>query len=57
MAENVGFELVLAISIGGTEDSYQVGGLIGYTISELTRSLQVLANQFASGVSFAGTTP
>lgn len=33
------------------------GGLIGYTISELTRSLQVLANQFASGVSFAGTTP
>lgn len=40
-----GKELVLAISIGGTEDSYQVGGLIGYTISELTRPLQALANQ------------
>lgn len=40
-----GKELVLAISIGGVEDSYQVGGLIGYTISELTRPLQVFASQ------------
>jgi putative NADPH-quinone reductase len=40
-----GKELVLAISIGGVEDSYQVGGLIGYTIGELTRPLQALANQ------------
>lgn len=36
---------MLAITIGGVEESYQAGGLIGYTISELTRPLQVLANQ------------
>ncbi|KEQ27397.1 NAD(P)H-dependent oxidoreductase [Paenibacillus tyrfis] len=40
-----GKELLLAISIGGVEASYQAGGLIGYTISELTRPLQALANQ------------
>lgn len=40
-----GKELLLAISIGGTQESYQAGGLIGYTISELTRPLQVFANQ------------
>ncbi|UFJ41798.1 NAD(P)H-dependent oxidoreductase [Brevibacillus humidisoli] len=40
-----GKELLLAISIGGAEHSYQAGGLIGYTISELTRPLQVFANQ------------
>lgn len=40
-----GKELLLAISIGGVEVSYQAGGLIGYTISELTRPLQALANQ------------
>ncbi|MFP3389904.1 NAD(P)H-dependent oxidoreductase [Brevibacillus sp. SIMBA_040] len=40
-----GKELVLAISIGGTQETYQAGGLIGYTISELTRPLQAFANQ------------
>jgi len=40
-----GKELVLALSIGGAEKSYEAGGLIGYTISELTRPLQALANQ------------
>lgn len=40
-----GKEFVLAISIGGVEGSYQAGGLIGYTISELTRPLQAFANQ------------
>ncbi|MGG1519426.1 NAD(P)H-dependent oxidoreductase [Paenibacillus oryzisoli] len=40
-----GTELVLALSIGGDESSYQSGGLIGYTISELVRPLQVFANQ------------
>ncbi|MEK8128906.1 NAD(P)H-dependent oxidoreductase [Paenibacillus filicis] len=40
-----GKEFVLAISIGGAEDTYQAGGLIGYTISELTRPLQAFANQ------------
>lgn len=39
-----GKEFVLAISIGGPEDSYQVGGYNNYTISELTRPLQALAN-------------
>lgn len=37
-------ELILAISIGGPEDSYQVGGYSNYTISELTRPLQATAN-------------
>ncbi|MNP41878.1 General stress protein 14 [compost metagenome] len=40
-----GKELVLALSIGGNEASYQSGGLIGYTISELVRPLQVFTNQ------------
>ncbi|MCZ8519598.1 MULTISPECIES: NAD(P)H-dependent oxidoreductase [Paenibacillus] len=40
-----GKELILAISIGGDAASYQSGGLIGYTISELTRPLQAWANQ------------
>lgn len=40
-----GKELLLAMSIGGNEPSYQSGGLIGYTISELVRPLQVFANQ------------
>lgn len=40
-----GKELLLAISIGGMQETYQAGGLIGYTISELTRPLQVFANQ------------
>ncbi|WP_438445090.1 NAD(P)H-dependent oxidoreductase [Gorillibacterium sp. sgz5001074] len=40
-----GKELLLAMSIGGHEASYQSGGLIGYTISELVRPLQVFANQ------------
>ncbi|MDR0267432.1 NAD(P)H-dependent oxidoreductase [Paenibacillus sp.] len=40
-----GKELVLAMSIGGDEFSYQSGGLIGYTISELIRPLQVFSNQ------------
>ncbi|GGA11407.1 putative NAD(P)H oxidoreductase YrkL [Paenibacillus marchantiophytorum] len=40
-----GKELILAISIGGAEATYQAGGLIGYTISELMRPLQALANQ------------
>ncbi|MWC29806.1 general stress protein [Paenibacillus sp. MMS18-CY102] len=40
-----GKELVLAMSIGGDEASYQSGGLIGYTISELVRPLQAFANQ------------
>lgn len=40
-----GKELVLAMSIGGEEASYQSGGLIGYTISELIRPVQVFANQ------------
>lgn len=42
-----GKELIFAISIGGVEESYQAGGLIGYTISELTRPLQALANQIS----------
>ncbi|MFT4416945.1 NAD(P)H-dependent oxidoreductase [Fredinandcohnia humi] len=41
----VGKEFVLAISIGGLEETYQAGGIIGYTISELTRPLQVFSNQ------------
>lgn len=40
-----GKELVLAVSIGGTEAAYQAGGLIGYTVSELLRPLQAFANQ------------
>lgn len=40
-----GKELVLAMSIGGDESSYQSGGLIGYTISELVRPIQAFANQ------------
>ncbi|GKS12677.1 putative NAD(P)H oxidoreductase YdeQ [Paenibacillus chitinolyticus] len=40
-----GKELLLAISIGGAEETYEAGGLIGYTISELTRPLQAFANQ------------
>lgn len=40
-----GKELVLAMSIGGDEASYQSGGLIGYTISELVRPLQAFTNQ------------
>ncbi|MBN6185397.1 NAD(P)H-dependent oxidoreductase [Aneurinibacillus sp. BA2021] len=40
-----GKELLLAISIGSAEASYQAGGLIGYTISELMRPLQAFANQ------------
>lgn len=42
-----GKELVLAISIGGARETYQAGGLIGYTISELTRPLQAFANQIS----------
>ncbi|SEG75179.1 NAD(P)H-dependent oxidoreductase [Paenibacillus sp. UNC499MF] len=40
-----GKELLLAVSIGGMEETYEAGGLIGYTISELTRPLQAFANQ------------
>ncbi|MFE4571196.1 NAD(P)H-dependent oxidoreductase [Paenibacillus chitinolyticus] len=40
-----GKELLLAISIGGAEETYEAGGLIGYTISELTRPLQAFASQ------------
>jgi len=40
-----GKELVLAMSIGSDEASYQSGGLIGYTISELVRPIQVFSNQ------------
>jgi len=40
-----GKEFVLAMSIGGDESAYQSGGLIGYTISELIRPLQVFSNQ------------
>ncbi|WP_127534363.1 NAD(P)H-dependent oxidoreductase [Paenibacillus kobensis] len=40
-----GKELVVAMSIGGDESSYQSGGMIGYTISELVRPIQVFANQ------------
>ncbi|TVX99778.1 NAD(P)H-dependent oxidoreductase [Cohnella terricola] len=40
-----GKELVLAMSIGGDESTYQSGGIIGYTISELVRPLQVFSNQ------------
>lgn len=40
-----GKEFVLAITIGGVENTYQAGGLIGYTISELTRPLQTFATQ------------
>lgn len=40
-----GKELILAMSIGGNESSYQSGGLIGYTISELIRPLQAFSNQ------------
>lgn len=39
-----GKELILAISIGGSEDFYQVGGNNHFTISELTRPLQATAN-------------
>ncbi|WP_040712125.1 NAD(P)H-dependent oxidoreductase [Paenibacillus curdlanolyticus] len=40
-----GKEFILAMSIGGDESSYQSGGLVGYTISELVRPLQAFANQ------------
>ncbi|MFS0838837.1 NAD(P)H-dependent oxidoreductase [Paenibacillus sp. 1P03SA] len=40
-----GKELLLAVSAGGMEETYEAGGLIGYTISELTRPLQAFANQ------------
>nr|BCJ78220.1 putative NADPH-quinone reductase [Niallia circulans] len=40
-----GKELLLAVSIGGKEETYQAGGLIGYTISELLRPLQAFGNQ------------
>lgn len=40
-----GKELILAMSIGSDESSYQSGGLIGYTISELIRPIQVFSNQ------------
>ncbi|KRF13655.1 NAD(P)H-dependent oxidoreductase [Paenibacillus sp. Soil787] len=40
-----GKELILAMSIGGDESSYQSGGMIGYTISELIRPFQAFANQ------------
>lgn len=40
-----GKELVLALSIGGEESTYQSGGMIGFTISELVRPIQVFANQ------------
>ncbi|WP_199615075.1 NAD(P)H-dependent oxidoreductase [Paenibacillus alkalitolerans] len=39
-----GKELMLAISVGGPENSYRVGGYNHYTISELTRPLQATAN-------------
>ncbi|NCT39796.1 NAD(P)H-dependent oxidoreductase [Bacillus sp. EB93] len=39
-----GKELVLAISIGGSEQSYRAGGSNHYTISELTRPIQATAN-------------
>ncbi|WP_181350447.1 NAD(P)H-dependent oxidoreductase [Thalassobacillus sp. CUG 92003] len=39
-----GKELVLAISIGGAEDSYRAGGKNQFTISELTRPIQATAN-------------
>ncbi|CQR55532.1 NAD(P)H-dependent oxidoreductase [Paenibacillus riograndensis] len=40
-----GKELVLAMSIGGDESTYQSGGMIGFTISELIRPVQVFSNQ------------
>ncbi|MXQ54986.1 NAD(P)H-dependent oxidoreductase [Shimazuella alba] len=40
----VGKEFVLAISIGGPEESYQVGGYSNYTTEELTLPLQAMAN-------------
>ncbi|MDR7246733.1 NAD(P)H-dependent oxidoreductase [Priestia megaterium] len=39
-----GKEFVLAISVGGSQKSYQAGGYNNYTISELTRPLQQTAN-------------
>ncbi|MGP4082550.1 NAD(P)H-dependent oxidoreductase [Pseudalkalibacillus sp. R45] len=39
-----GKELVLAISIGGAENSYRAGGKNQFTISELTRPIQATAN-------------
>lgn len=39
-----GKEFILAISIGGPKDSYQVGGYNNYTINELTRPLQAMTN-------------
>lgn len=38
-----GKEIVLALSIGGDQSSYQSGGMIGYTISELVRPLASIA--------------
>lgn len=53
-----GKELVLALSVGGEESSYRSGGMIGYTISELMRPVQVFANQvgmtFLPAYSFYG---
>jgi len=37
-------ELVLAISAGGIEKEYQSGARHGFTLSEITRPLQMLAN-------------
>jgi hypothetical protein len=37
-------ELVLAISMGGDQSSYQSGGMIGYTVSGLVRPIQAFAN-------------
>jgi putative NADPH-quinone reductase len=39
-----GKEFILAISIGGPENSYQVGGYSNYTTNELTLPLQAMAN-------------
>lgn len=39
-----GKELILAISIGGPLEAYAVGGYNQYTIDELTRPLQAMAN-------------
>ncbi len=39
-----GKQLLLAISTGGPQEAYQAGGYNQYTISELTRPLQAMAN-------------
>lgn len=37
--------VICRLRFGGVETSYQAGGMVGYTISELTCPLQAFANQ------------